>query len=292
VNLAITEFNKLTSAGGGSPFYCSGNPSAAAFGSAGADPSCTAGNSIANPYYSSKLQSTLTINGWYPGASTGIDPAANPGQGYFDTPWNGTLLLNYRKNKLAITPSLQITQGSTYGGPLDTRGIDPRNCASNSSLAGSNIVALSPNTNPFQCDFSTWAGSSSIAAGNLYIPNPATGTFNTPGQYRNPWELGVNMAISYDVSPKVQLNLTIANLYHNCFGGSTAPWTTNYPPGKNVCAYGANGLYTSNFYNGTSQFDTAANGSTPQPWQQQPYNPGVGGVSIPTNLYFSVNIKL
>jgi hypothetical protein len=300
VNQAITEFNKLTSAGGGSAFYCT---SGAQIG-AGTQPpgsatsaGCAAGTTaIANPYFGMALQSQMTINGWYPGASTGISPASNPGQGYFDTPWNGTLLLNYRKNKLAITPSFQLSEGGSYGGPLDSFGYDPRVCGGNSDTTangGNNVVALSPGTNPNQCDWTT-VGTNTLsqAAGRLYVPNPATGRFNTPGQYRNPWEFGANLAITYDVSPKVQANLTVANIYHTCFGGTKAAWTTLYPPGKNVCGYGANGLYTSNFYQGTSQFDTAANGIAPQPWQQQPYNPGFGGVSIPVNLYFSVNIKL
>src|SRR6185312_9056696 len=115
---------------------------------------------------------------------------------------------------LAITPSLQLQEGGSYGGPLDTVGIDPRTCANNSQDTRGGtitpITALSPSTNPFQCDFSTWSGSNSIAAGNLYIPNPATGQFNTPGQYRDPWELGANLAITYDVSPKVKFNLTAA----------------------------------------------------------------------------------
>jgi hypothetical protein len=183
-----------------------------------------------------------------------------------------------------------LSEGGSYGGPLDITGIDPRTCGSNQATSG--ITALSPSVDPNQCDYSTVAGTASTAAGSLYIPNPVTGTFNTPGTYRDPWELGMNLAISYDVSPKVKLNLTAANIYHTCFGGTKAAWTTLNPPGKNVCFYGANGAFTSNYYNGTSQFDTAANGVAPQVWQQQPYNPGAGGVSIPMNLYFSVDIKL
>ena len=102
----------------------------------------------------------------------------------------------------------------------------------------------------------------------------------------------MNLAVTYDVSPKVKLNLTAANLYHTCFGGSKGPWTTLYSPGRNVCGYTPNPLYVSNFYNGTSMFDTAANGVAPQAFQQQPYSPTVGGISIPINLYFSVDITL
>jgi hypothetical protein len=295
VNQSIADFNTLTSAGGGSPFYCAGVGEASVAASIAAG--CTQGTTIANPYYNNTLQSLVTINGWYPGAGTSLSPGNSYTQGYYDAPWNGTLLLNWRKNKLAITPSFQLTEGGSYGAPLDTLGLDPRTCFSNQNTVangGNGVVTLSPNTNPYSCDWVNSTGLTSNVApnGRLWIPNPATGNFNTPGQYRDPWELGANLAITYDISPKVKANLTIANLYHTCFGGSTAPWTALYPPGKNVCFYGANGAYVSNVYEGTSMFDTAANGLAPQPWQQQPYNPGSGGVSIPMNLYFSVDIKL
>ena len=85
--------------------------------------------------------------------------------------------------------------------------------------------------------------------------------------------------------------LTIANAWHTCFGGTKAAWTT-LPAGQGVCLYYPNPLYVSNFYNGTSMFDTAANGVSPAAFQQQPYAPFYGGTSIPVNLYFSVNVKL
>jgi hypothetical protein len=154
-------------------------------------------------------------------------------------------------------------------------------------------VALSPGTNPYQCDYSTVSGTASTAAGRLFIPNPNTGSFDSIGQYRSPWELGVNLAVTYDLSPKVKLNLTAANIYHNCFGGSKTAWTTLYAPDKNTCIYNQNPFYVSNYYNGTSMFDTAANGVAPQKFAQQPYGPQEGTVgSIPMNLYFSVDIKL
>jgi len=319
VNGIISDFNQLTKAGGGSPFYCGGtgansaNPADPTYVAAG----CTAGTVISNPYYNTALQSPMTINGWYPGAGTGINPG-NPNQGYFDTPWNATVLLNYRKNKFAITPSLQLQEGTSYGGPLDTNGVDPRGCGYNSISAVENnpafdptkpvgpgnmpttpvtpITALSPSTNPQQCEFSSYGGTQSNNGGGfLYIPNPVTGNFNTQGQYRNPWQLGLNVAMSYDVSSKVSLKFTVANLYRTCFGGSKEPWTSAYAAGKNVCGYipaGPAGAYVSNFYNGTSPADAAANGIAAQPWQTQPYLPTGNGFVQPLNMYFTVNVKL
>ncbi|HLI94606.1 MAG TPA: hypothetical protein VKT72_00810, partial [Candidatus Baltobacteraceae bacterium] len=202
-------------------------------------------------------------------------------------------------NNWAITPSFQLSEGSSYGGPYDVIGMDPRACLQNSATAG--ITAVSPNTNPNQCNYlglQTGNASPIPVAGQLFIPNPQTGSFSQPGQFRNPWIGMLNLQLRYDVSPKVTALVTLANLWHTCFGGSKEPWTTGaYAPGANVCAYEQNPLYVSNFYNGTSPADTAANGIAAQKWLQQPYLPFFAGsdgsgVPIPFNAYLQLQIKL
>ncbi len=49
-----------------------------------------------------------------------------------------------------------------------------------------------------------------------------------------------NLALSYDITPKITMNVTVANLFHTCFGGSKEPWTSAYPASSNVCGYTAN----------------------------------------------------
>jgi hypothetical protein len=223
-----------------------------------------------------------------------LSPSGNTSTHYFDSPWVGSLILNYRKNKFAITPSVEFAEGGSYGGPLDVVGYDPRTCGRNSATAG--VTAVSPSTNPLQCDYESAAGTASTAAGQLFIPNPQTGSFASIGAFRNPWIVTGNISMSYDLSPRVSAQLTLANVFHTCFGGTKAAWTSVYGPGPTVCGYTHNGLYTSNLYEGTSANDSAANGFTPYAWQTQSYDPtngnDAGTIPTPFNAFFQVQIKL
>src|SRR5579864_7469136 len=55
--------------------------------------------------------------------------------------------------------------------------------------------------------------------GVLSVPDNATGVFDQPGSFVNPTQLLMNLQISYDVSPKVTIVGTVANLVNTCFGG-------------------------------------------------------------------------
>lgn len=298
VNQSIGQFNLLTKGGGGSPYYCSGGADAAGNPSpgTGSPASCaslpTPGTAITNPYYNMNPQGFLATNAWYAPGDAGLSPTSNAATTYYDTPWNFAGLVNWRKQKFAANLSLQITEGASYGGPLDVIGIDPRTCANNSLTAG--ITKVSASTDPYQCDALSTSGTFSNAAGVLYIPNPQTGSFATVGAFRNPWLMTGNLAFTYEMSPRISANVTLANLFHTCFGGTKAPWTSAYPAGQNICSYGANSLYVSNFYNGTGPKDLAANGVSPQPWQLNSYTPtrtADSGTPFPLNVYFQLNIK-
>ncbi len=214
------------------------------------------------------------------------------------------MILNYRHDRLAITPSMQLLQSPSYGGPYDVAGVDPRTCGNNiSNTKGGNIAAGDPGADPLQCDYlSLLANQAGGATPQLFIPNPQNGnTFAKPGQFGGPWQAIANLAVSYDLSPRVTATVTLANLYHTCFGGDSKPWTSASPPGKNVCSYAPASQisgpgYISNYYNGTSALDTKANGVTPYPWQLQSYIPEQAneGVSVPYpfNAYFSVTVKI
>ncbi len=320
-NGAIAQYNALTKGGGGSPYYCAGGADAAGNASPGVStPNCGAfgGNPITNPYYNSSPQGYLDPQGWYAPGDTGLSPTNNVATTYYDSPWNFTWLLNYRKQKLATTFSMQVVQGSSYGGPMDTYGFDPRTCGANSSMATrpnpaydptlgnvpgntptiavTPITAVSPNTDPFKCDVLTSVGTFSTAAGQLFIPNPQTGSFAAPGQFRNPWLMTGNLAFTYDISPRLSANVTLANIFHTCFGGTKAAWTTANPPGGNICGYEQNGYYNSNFYNGTSPNDTAANGVSVPTFQSQSYAPrsfsDASAIPQPFNVYFQLTVKM
>jgi hypothetical protein len=287
MNTEIQNFNALTKAGGGSPCYA---PFA---GTVKAAP-CSNPTSIINPYYSMKPAGTIDPNGWYPASLYQLPPAFGPGYGVyaqsFSSPWTGTLVLNYRHDKLAITPSLQFQSGTKYGSPLDVAGVDPRVCGENQT------AAKVPGANGQYCDYLTQAGVGD--GGYLYIPNPQTGTFATLGAYTEPDILTGNIQVTYDVSPKVRLTLTGANLFHACFGGSIEPWTTAYPPSNYYCGYGTTGgLYTSNYYNGSSALDSKANpGAGEVPYLNQSYGPsssnGANFTPFPFQLFVQAQIRL
>jgi hypothetical protein len=173
--------------------------------------------------------------------------------------------------------------------------VDPRLCTA---------IDLSPGAGNAQCAYTSVIGQGNTATGLLYIPNPETGSFDSIGQYHNPNIMVGNIALTYDLSPRISVNLTVANVFHTCFGGSKEPWTTAYPPSSNICSYGANSFYVSNYQFGAgfatpgnpASYSAAANGTSVQPWQLQPYAPGTGTsagiIPPPINAYLTFNVKL
>ncbi|MDE2483603.1 MAG: TonB-dependent receptor [bacterium] len=294
-NQAIKDYNALAK-GGSQNFACfnfAGANAGTGIGTAGTAATCAAGT-VTNPYFNAPQQALLDPSGWYAPTSDVALPGVNTGLGIYDAPWVTTLILNYRKDKLAITPSLQLVSGSSYGSPFTTQGLDPRECTANDTAA----------TDPAQCAWTSVLGAGATQTGLLYVPNWQTGTFDGVGQYRNPNLMVGNIAVSYDLSPKVSLNLTLANVFHTCFGGSKEPWSTLYKPSSTVCGYGANGLQVSNYQSGdgmktpgnSASYNAAANGTTLAPWQFQSYAPttgsGAGFIPAPFNAYLTVNVKL
>jgi hypothetical protein len=289
------NYPTLASAGGAAPCYTSGTAS-----------SCTGGGSttILNPYYNNAPQPTLNPTGWYPASEVGLPLYFGPSYGVeangFYSPYASTLILNFRHDKWAITPSLQFESGAHYGSPMDTDGIDPEGCSVNGVNQGSTGRATT--NNPYDCDYTTLAGLGGISPwGYFYVPNPQTGTFASLGEYTEPSIVVGNIMASYDISPRVRLTITAASLWHTCFGGSKEPWTTAYPANSTICGYDANGAYDGGangqgWYVGSSPYDTAANGVSPvAPTETESYGPstfnGVGSY-FPFNLYIQAQIHL
>jgi hypothetical protein len=301
LNQLIGAYNKLTKSGGGAACYqggvaapCNSPPKPCAFNSTA---TCTA---IANPYYNDAPQGMQDVNGWYPGTIYQLQPSLGPGyavyaQGYA-SPYVTGLILNYRKNKLAVTPSFQVLAGTNYGSPEDVAGLDPRVCTTNQ---GTTKVATT--NNPLDCDYRTSQGpGAALPFGYLYIPNPSSGSFSKIGQYQEPNIAVGNLQVSYDLSNKIKLQATMTNIFHTCWGGSTGPWSSLYSPGSVYCGYNSNSGYVGTtpgkgWFNGASPQDTKANGVAAYPWQTSPYIPGTGnglGGYFPFSAYFSAQIKI
>ncbi len=293
--IAINNFNAMTKAGGGAPCYSTTN---VVNGVNQPDATCAA-TSVTNPYYNMNpvnANALLPLSGWYPQGVTALAGAGlNPSNAtWFNSPYVANLVLNYRRNKLSITPSMQFQAGAAYGSPYDVVGLDPRVCGANQQTTG---VVPAGSATALNCDFTqmTNVGAAPVY-GYLYVPNQQTGTFAKPGQYNEPNIAMLNLQMTYDVSPKVTLQLTAADLWHRCFGGTSAPWTAAYPPNQYNCGYAANSLYLANFYNGSSPTNAGANyGVSAYPWEQQSYLPkfnnSVGGY-FPFNLYLHATVKL
>jgi hypothetical protein len=240
---------------------------------------------IRNPYYGKQKQALLDPHGWY---APGLDfPYVSPNTFAF--------VLNYRHNRFAITPALSLQEGTTYGTPADVQGLDPRSCTQNQGGIGT------PNGNPLNADYTSCGQAltnDGSLPGALYIPNPATGRFDTFGEFRQPWQFNLGMSVSYDITPRITGKVIVANLLNRCFGGSNEPWTRAYPPSSVFCGYIANTFYNGgNFFNGTSPSDVAANGVPENPYFAQPFVPSYGDPNssnypMALNIFASLQIKL
>jgi hypothetical protein len=276
-NQDIEEFNALTKAGGGAPCYANTANDTPA-------PSCPA-SSIRNPYYGMPLEPTLDPHGWY---APGLDfPYISPN--------TFSLIVNYKRNRFAVTPAMSLQEGTTYGSPADVQGLDPRSCSANQ---GSLHI---PTNHPLNADYTSCSfaiTSDGSVPGNLYIPNPQTGTFDTFGEFRQPWQFNLGLQMSYDFTPRVTGRVVFANLINRCFGGSSEPWSRAYPPNTAICGYVANTFYNGgNFYNGSGPNDVAANGVRENPYFAQSFVPTYGdpfssNYPLALNLYMSLQVKL
>ncbi|HEX3671696.1 MAG TPA: hypothetical protein VHT92_08340, partial [Candidatus Cybelea sp.] len=125
-----------------------------------------------------------------------------------------------------------------------------------------------------------------------------TGSFDTFGEFRQPWNFNLGMQMSYDFTPRVSGRLVVTNLVNQCFGGSSEPWSRAYPANSVVCGYTSNTFYNGgHFYNGSSPFDVKANGVAENPYFAQSFAASYGDVNsanypLALNLYFSLQVKL
>jgi hypothetical protein len=280
INASIQKYNAFTAAGGGAPCYAVGS---------GAALSTCAGNptAIQNPYYASPVQALLDRGGWY--VPFEFTPAVNDSaQVSYLVPHVVSLLLNYKKHRLSISPSIQLFAGQPYGAPLNQIGWDPTSCSANQ-------MGIPTAVSAGRGQYADWTS----CAGKLNIPNYETGTFDRQGAYTQPTDVQTNLQIGYEASKNVKLSLMLANVYNKCFGGSKMPWTNG---GTNVCGYGLDftglGQGVSNFYNGASPFDAAANGgASALPYNTHAYTAQGGGnpvipISQPLQIYLNAQIRL
>ncbi len=154
---------------------------------------------IPNPYYHEALQPLFDTTAWY--APYDVIPSPfNAANGY-EVPDVASLILNYRRGRVALTPSLHYVDGSNYGSPLVWPGYVPQSCASQ--------PAKTPQTPGVSCPGG--------AIGAIFLPDPYSGRFDNLGAFMQPAQLTLNLQTSYDVSARVTLTVQAVNLYDRCF---------------------------------------------------------------------------
>jgi Carboxypeptidase regulatory-like domain/TonB dependent receptor-like, beta-barrel len=252
------------------------------------DPSCQAGD-VANPYWRSPAFSLFDPTASYLPYSIFPGPVGS-GVNAYNYPYVATLLLNYKHDKLAITPSLQFVAGNRYGAPLTTPGIDP---AAGCGRPLATPVAGDPRYPYGAAGGNPFNANNPGCAATLSIPDPYTGQFDAIGAFREPAQLLGHLQIAYDLTPRVSLSVTLANLLQTCFGGQHTAFT--YYWSNQTCIY-------TNLIGGplTPPVGNAYNpGANIQTFLRYPYEPYFGtyndqtsSLNEPFNAYFSLRVKL
>ena len=303
VNQAILQYNAYTSycAGHAHSGLCSQNgqavlptngvTAAPCYGPSSTSSSvqvpvpCGSKGAIANPYW------TATPQGLFdPGASyiaynqlpgTGLSAVSSS----YVIPHVATLIVNYKHDRFAITPALQLEAGGRYGSPTQGVGVDPATCLG--SLPGN--AALDPR-------YTTGAGGghpydASTCSGNLVTPNFQSGRFDNFGQYVEPSSVALSMQATYDVSSKLTLRMTAANMYTTCFGGTKMPWTSvPYQP-QAGCWWGTPAAYVGNFYNPGQPIQQLVKNSY-APVFGNVFQSAYGAQANPFQLYLTAEMKI
>jgi hypothetical protein len=157
-----------------------GVPAAPCYTPSGApDPSCASGD-VVNPYWNRPVQPLFDPNGEYAPYDVLPDEPLAAGNG-FGPPVTATALLQYRRGRITISPSLTYTSGATYGTPLAMIGSDP-------ASSGSTIV----------------------------IPDDDTGRFDGMGAFMQPSRITGNLSLGYDPAPRMQLTVGMTGLFDAC----------------------------------------------------------------------------
>jgi hypothetical protein len=158
-----------------------------------ADDTCVAVGTVANPYFNQTVQPLFDRTGSY----TTYDQIPAPFNNAigFATPFQTSLIINYKHGPLTITPNVMYSTQGKYGSPLVWPGYDPTTCA---PLSGTTA-------DPTTC------------TGSLFIPDKYTNRFDNLGAFAEPQRLTMGLQIGYEISPHVSTTFTIANLVDVCY---------------------------------------------------------------------------
>lgn len=237
---------------------------------------------IANPYWTSPPQALIDTAQAFPTFDSFPGALGLPAAQAFGSPYVVSMLLNYKHQRFAITPSLQFQGGGKYGVPLAEAGIDP--------ASGCGKPLFGDRYNASTCP------------GVVNIPDPFTGGYDGIGAFTQPNELMANLQISYQASSRIALVGTLTNIVNYCWGGTRTPWSFN---DGNICGYTNidGSIYPVAPYGtpGAIVNSPGYPGSIIQPFRKYPYEPAFGPALIaaqngsqkmPLEFYFTANVNL
>lgn len=273
VNAAIQQYNSYTSACASAVPSTNPNSLCGVFG--GANAVATEPSGVANPYFNAPIRPLLDPFGSYPTfdvVPTGLQlTVASYGVPDY-TSFAGT----FRHDKWSFTPLAELLAGPRYGGPQQQIGVDPASCAplASGTVVGDKRYPFGGSGQPYDA---------TTCGNTIFIPDQFTGNFDSPGAFRQPSQLTVNLQVSYRMTPQTTLRLTAVNAYLRCFGGDSEPWTVT---NNHLCGYDVLPGHippVGNIYNP---------GDTIQRIVQFPYGIEQQAQPSPANLFFDVEVKL
>jgi hypothetical protein len=232
---------------------------------------------VLNPYYDQPYQGQFSPTAWY--ATYDVIPGPVAAANGYWVPYVTSLLVNYKHQRLTVTNYWSFNSGAEYGAPTAWPGFNPQSCY---APPPSWVAAHGKAADPASCD--------DFGVLPLFIPDPYTKGYDDLGAFKEPWQLQMGMALSYDVSPRITARLNFTNILDVC-GQRGYPWDN-----PSVCAYGS---LPTNFLYPAGNFYPNSVSSRPPPQLQYPYsfwfngnNTGFLGVVEPLQVTGSLTFKL
>ena len=212
LNDYVTQYNSYTSACAGAAAtqaYCAG----AAYSSNAAPllPNATGSGNVVNPYYNNAPQPLFDRNGNY--STYDIIPAPFAAGNGYETPHVLSLIVNWKKDRFNVTPSLTWSSGAKYGSPLSWPGYVPQTCTDTGVSNPQNCGNTALNGNPF------------------FIPDAFTNKFDNLGDFKQPSRLTMNLSMGYAVTDRVKATAIFTGLIDSCKQRGYA-WDD-----PNICVY-------------------------------------------------------
>ena len=271
LNSFIQQYNSYThSCMSGNPTLCG------AYGSANAHPALSSNQApkttVLNPYYSASAQPLLSPNAWYPTYAELAAPfTGSTGQ---VTPNVFNLVLSYKHKNFHITPTVVYGYGKTYGSPLSWPGYVPQDCL---PVRGSGTRGAA---NPQTCT----PPPNTVAY--LFTPDLYTGVFDSVTSFKEPGRLTVNLSAGYDISPAVTVSVTATGLVDRCFQHGY-PWDDS-----NVCVFDTLAYSIAPVGNFVPLTSAPVQLRYPYNYQYNPLVNGFTGTKVPTNVFFTAQVKI